>query len=175
MTLAFGQCVSPFPTASQRAHDAIITSSLRPNDVADVVLTFWRRYHCVIIAWCVRWDPTHWLIGKKTCLTHIWCNIRLIWYQAWQMQSIRYSDMGSGIVVKWSCPQAYPQCPFWTLYFYSDLTLLQSFCHWQHNFQRKLRSYTLKVMRQHHLAVVLQGPAASGWTFKISNVYKRAH
>ena len=41
---------------SQRAHDAIITSSLRPNDVADVVLTQWRRYHCVITASCVRWD-----------------------------------------------------------------------------------------------------------------------
>ena len=44
------------PMAAQRAHDAIITSSLRPNDVDDVVLTLWRRYHCVIIAWCVRWE-----------------------------------------------------------------------------------------------------------------------
>ena len=34
--LTFNLCISP---VSQRAHDAIITSSLRPNDVADVVLT----------------------------------------------------------------------------------------------------------------------------------------
>ena len=43
---------------SQPAHNAIITSSLRPNDVADVVWTQWRRYHCVIIASCVRWVPS---------------------------------------------------------------------------------------------------------------------
>ena len=37
---------------SQRARDAIITSSLRQHDV---VLTLWRRFLCVIIALCVRW------------------------------------------------------------------------------------------------------------------------
>ena len=49
---------------TQRAHNAIITSSLRPNDVANVVLTQWRRYHCVIIASCVRWVWAHQLFMK---------------------------------------------------------------------------------------------------------------
>ena len=44
-----------FAPGSQRAREAIITSSRRQHDVADVVLTSWRRYLCVIIALCVRW------------------------------------------------------------------------------------------------------------------------
>ena len=50
-----------FHQTSQRAHDAIVTSSLRPNDVADVVLTQWRRYHCVIIA-SILWLLIPWLL-----------------------------------------------------------------------------------------------------------------
>ena len=33
-----------------------------------------------------------------------------------------------------------------------------NFSQWQHNFQRKLRSHWLKILRQCHVAVVIQGP-----------------
>ena len=46
------------------------------------------------------------------------------------------------------------------LYYYSDLTLSQSFSQWQHSFQWNLRSHWLKVLRQCHIAVEIQGPYA---------------
>ena len=70
-------CISIYPTPAQRARDAIITSSLRQHDVADVVLTQWRRYLCAIIALCVCWVRTKKSLksmsGKKTikCVFHV--------------------------------------------------------------------------------------------------------
>ena len=36
------------PTDTRPNNDTIITSSLRPNDVGDVVWTQWRRYYCIV-------------------------------------------------------------------------------------------------------------------------------
>ena len=36
------------PTDTWRNNDAMMTSSLRPNDVDDVVWALWRRYYCVL-------------------------------------------------------------------------------------------------------------------------------
>ena len=37
-----------YPTETWRNNDAMITSSVHPNDVGDVVWTWWRRYYCVV-------------------------------------------------------------------------------------------------------------------------------
>ena len=47
--------ISCHPATSQRAHDALITSSLRQNDVA---MSLW-RFCDIIIALCPRWDAEY--------------------------------------------------------------------------------------------------------------------
>ena len=90
---------------SQRAHDAIITSSLRQNDVADVILTWWRRYYCIICPYgciisgiirfhCLTFYLSSWSIPCK----YVWnagC-IMLSWFEMFYIYTALFSASNLG-------------------------------------------------------------------------------
>ena len=102
-------------TCTQRARDAIITSSLRQHDVADVVLTWWRRYLCVIIALCVRWgvwspamksENENYIPWNPYCVYTVLLLFAVLWPR------VVYHQYSSGLLHRWYCRpiSQIPQC-----------------------------------------------------------------